>query len=67
MHTIKLHVEDNVYQKVMTLLSNLKLKGFKIEEPKKDEPLDFSNYTVKAFKEIKDPVQWQRNIRDEWN
>ena len=32
MHTLKLTVEDDIYQNVMFLLSNLKVKGLKIEE-----------------------------------
>ena len=26
----------------------------------------FSENSVRAFQEIKDPVAWQRNLRDEW-
>ncbi|KIM12178.1 MAG: hypothetical protein KU38_04570 [Sulfurovum sp. FS08-3] len=32
MHTIKLTIEDNIYQNIMFLLSNLNVKGLKIEE-----------------------------------
>lgn len=32
MHTLKLTVEDDIYQNIMFLLSNLKVKGLKIEE-----------------------------------
>ncbi|GEM_PF-2824745 len=36
MHTIKLQVEDDIYQNVMFLLNNLKLDGLKIEEVKEN-------------------------------
>lgn len=32
MHTVKLTMEDNIYQNVMFLLSNLKVQGLKVEE-----------------------------------
>lgn len=32
MHTLRLTVEDDIYQNIMFLLSNLKVKGLEIEE-----------------------------------
>ena len=55
----------------MFLLNNLKLKGLEIKEENVSEDkldsLDFSQYKVKAFENIDDPVKWQQSIRDEWN
>jgi len=79
MHTIKLKMEDNIYKNIMFILQNLKLKGLEIEEihedtattntktKMKEEFLDFSQYKVKAFQSIEDPVKWQEKIRDEWS
>ncbi len=74
MHTVQLKIDDNIYNNVMFLLNNLNLKGLVIEEQKsisdiddKNDFLDFSNYKVRAFENIKDPLKWQQDIRDEWN
>ncbi len=37
------------------------------EENRSNTLLDFAKYQVMAFNEIQDPVQWQRNVRDEWD
>jgi len=75
MHSINLQIEDNIYQNVMFLLNNLNLSGLKIQEDSiasdkaklQENNLDFSNYKINSFKDILDPVEWQRNIREEWN
>jgi len=71
MHTVQLKIDNSIYHNVMFLLNNLNLKGLEIKEdaevPKKINSLDFSNYKVKAFENIEDPVKWQQSIRDEWN
>ena len=75
MHTIKLKVEDSLYENIMFLLSNLKVKGLEIEEIKEVKDLNqtkrkikelFENKKVEAFKSISDPMQWQKQQRDEW-
>ena len=70
MHTIKLTVADSVYGHIMFLLKNLNTKEIKIVEDKittKDNSINFSNYKVKAFKDIEDPVKWQQDLRKEWD
>ncbi|MDQ7060701.1 MAG: hypothetical protein Q9M43_06035 [Sulfurimonas sp.] len=71
MHTVQLKIDNNIYHNVMFLLNNLKLEGLEIKEDKESlktiNSLDFSNYKVKAFEDIEDPVKWQQSIRDEWN
>jgi len=70
---INLQIDENIYNNVMFLLNHLKIDGLKIIEDKQedqkktDDYIDFSQYNIKAFKEIEDPVKWQREIRDEWN
>ena len=73
MHTIKLQVEDNIYQNIMFLLKNLKLDGLKIEDSyeKKENTTTkikqlFNDKKVNAFEDIHDPLQWQKDIRNEW-
>jgi hypothetical protein len=67
MHTIKLKVDDLVYEHIMFLLDSFKSKGVIIEEDKTEEEIDFSKYKINSFKDIKDPVKWQNEIRKEWN
>ncbi len=72
MRTIKLNVSDSVYSHLMFFLKNLKSDEVKIIEDKKektqkeDEIIDFSKFEIKSFKDIKDPVQWQKDLRSEW-
>ena len=35
MHTVKLKIEDDIYQNIMFVLKNLKIKGLQIEEIEK--------------------------------
>jgi hypothetical protein len=67
MHTIKLRVEDIVYEHIMFLLDSFKSKGVVIEEDETENGIDFSKYKINSFKDIKDPVKWQNEIRKEWN
>jgi hypothetical protein len=67
MHTIKLKVEDIVYEHIIFLLDSFKSKGVVIEEDKTEDGIDFSKYKINSFKDIKDPVKWQNEIRKEWD
>lgn len=71
MHTIKLKVQDDIYNHIMFLLGNLKGKKLEIIEDKvisdSGDAIDFSEYRIDAFKNIKDPVEWQKTIRSEWD
>lgn len=76
MHTVKLNIQDSIYQNVMFVLESFKEKGVQIEEltkidknQKEKETLkDFlANSKIEVFKDIKDPLTWQKSIRDEWN
>jgi len=75
MHTIKLKMEDSIYQNLMFILKNLNVKGLEIEEIYENKTIKntktkikelFSNKKVDAFKTIDDPMQWQKQQRDEW-
>jgi hypothetical protein len=76
MHTIKLTMEDNVYTNIMFILKNLKLKGLEIEEIYKNDTTKntktkikelFATKKIDTFKSIIDPMQWQKQQRDEWS
>jgi len=71
MHIIKLAVEDNIYRHIMFLLKSLNKKDINIIEDRKtkteENSIDFSNYKVKAFQNIENPVKWQQEIRAEWD
>ncbi|SHO80462.1 hypothetical protein MNB_SV-15-1330 [hydrothermal vent metagenome] len=60
MHTIKLQVEDNIYEHIMFFLNNLNRKDLKIIENKStpkilDEDLTlFSNHTANLIDDWKD-------------
>jgi len=60
MHKIELQVDDSIYEYIMFLLKNLKVKGLDIKED-----IDFSKYKIDSFKEI-DPLKYQQKIRNEW-
>jgi len=64
MHRLVIDVNENVLDKIIYFLNNLPKKDVKVVE---DNIIDFSQFKVNAFKEIKDPVAWQQQIRDEWD
>ena len=74
MHRLVIDVNENVLDKIIYFLNNLPKKDVKVVEDNvleekniKDNIIDFSLFKVDAFKEIKDPVAWQQQIRDEWD
>ena len=77
MKTIKIEINDSIYEHILFFLKNLPKNLIKIsyeKEPQnnedkhlKEELKDvFSAYNIEAFSEMKDPVSWQKGIRDEW-
>ncbi len=73
MHTVKLQIEDSIYKNIMFLLTNLKLKGLEIKEESvinlttREKVKDlFKRKQANIFKDIEDPVKWQKEQRDEW-
>ena len=58
---IKSKYQDNTPSSFITIIEEDK-------EYQKDRNLiDFSKYKIKSFDNVKDPVKWQRAIRDEWS
>ena len=72
MHTVKLKMEDSIYSNIMFILKNLRLKGLEIEEIYENKSTKakmkelFQNKKIDTFKTIDDPMQWQKEQRDEW-
>jgi len=69
MHRLILDINDNVLDKIFYVLNNLPKNDVKVVSNKlikEDILIDFSQYNIESLKEIKDPVAWQNEIRDEW-
>jgi len=74
MHTITLQVKDSMYEHFLYLLKNLNPKEITVTDEKlsktgfikKELHKLFEETDIKAFKDIEDPVEWQRKQRDEW-
>ena len=75
MHTITLQVKDSMYEHFLYLLKNLNPKEIKVVDEKLSKPnlslkseLQelFNNSDITVFKDIADPVAWQKEQRDEW-
>jgi len=77
MRTLNIQVSDSIYEHIIFFLKsipqNLISISEKTESPtiknsstkKRVEQL-FKTNKVEAFKEIEDPIAWQKSIRDEW-
>jgi len=75
MKTIKIDINDSVYEHILFFLKSLPSNLVKIQElNNKESKIDtkkrieeiFSKNDIVAFKDIEDPVKWQRELRDEW-
>jgi hypothetical protein len=75
MKTIKIDINDSVYEHILFFLKSLPSNLVKIQEVNsKESKIDtkkkieeiFSKNDIVAFKDIEDPVKWQRELRDEW-
>jgi len=72
MHTVKLEIEDDIYQNIMFLLNNLNLKGLEIKEEENNKNTKykmqqlFKEKKINLFTSIDDPLAWQDQQRDQW-
>jgi hypothetical protein len=76
MRNVSLQIDDNIYNNMMFILNSLKRKGLKIVENKQETTNQTTKHkTLKEFLDtnktdvfrfIDDPMQWQKNQRDEW-
>ena len=71
MHTIKLQVQDSIYEHVIFLLKSLNSKGLNITEYKTDNKNSKHDVLEKSAGILADqnidPLKWQEEIRSEWN
>ncbi len=75
MHTITLEVKDSMYEHFLYVLKNLNPQEITVVEEKISKPKIslkhdisklFESVDVTAFKNIDDPLAWQKLQRDEW-
>ena len=74
MRSVRLQIDDSIYNNIMFLLNNLKINGLEIIEQKNEnikvstqkELLQelFKHKQVKTFENIENPILWQQQ-RDE--
>ncbi len=74
MHRLVIDVNENVLDKIIYFLNNLPQKDVIViadevlsEKNSKSNFIDFSQFKVAVFKDIKNPVEWQKEIRKEWD
>ena len=71
MKTVTLTVKEEALDKVMALLSQLSADEVVVHCPVSDNnkvtKINLANFTISAFDEIDDPVELQRQMRDEWS
>ncbi len=77
MQRVTLDIQDNMYEHIMYLLQHLekgkvkivskeKIDSKKKKSLKNDLKKLINQNKMEVFKDLKDPVQWQREQRDEW-
>ena len=77
MKTLKIEVSNSIYEHIMFFLESLPKHLIRISDEAK--PIKYhkkstrdaveellKGSSIKAFNEIKEPVEWQKSIRDEW-
>lgn len=77
MKRVTLNIQDSLYDPIISLLKHLGKDKVEIISSEKISTLNEVNLNtriknvlaqtnIKTFKNIKDPVKWQREQRDEW-
>ncbi len=69
MKTINLQINDSIYEHILFFLQNLPKDMITISKDidTKDKITKlFEENNIDAFKDIKDPISWQKSMRDEW-
>ena len=78
MQTLRIEVSNSIYEHILFFLQNLPKNLINISHETKtyipqkksikDEIEDIfaTHSNIQPFQEIKDPIDWQRSIRDEW-
>ncbi|MDQ7083487.1 MAG: hypothetical protein Q9M36_00465 [Sulfurovum sp.] len=77
MKTLNIEINDSVYEHILFFLQNLpkgmvkiskQIEQSKIIELSTKEKVEelFKTKSSEPFKEIQDPIAWQKSMRDEW-
>ena len=77
MQTLKIEVSNSIYEHIIFFLQSLPKNLINISHENKIDNSSqntirnqmnelFKSSKIQAFKEIKDPIEWQKSIRDEW-
>jgi len=77
MQRVTLDIQDGMYEHIMYILQHLEKDKVKIVSKEKiglkkkkslknDLKRLITQHKTEVFKDFKDPVQWQREQRDEW-
>ncbi len=78
MQTLKIEVSNSIYEHILFFLQSLPKNLINISHetkatlaPKKSIKNDIkelfsTNSNIQLFQEIKEPVEWQKSMRDEW-
>lgn len=71
MKTVTLTVKEEALDKVMAVLSQLSADEVVIHCPISDNntvnKISLADFTISAFDEIDEPLELQRQMRDEWS
>lgn len=71
MKTVTLTVKDDAFDKVMAVLSQLSadevMVHYPISDNKTANKISLADFTISAFDEVDDPLELQRQMRDEWS
>ena len=77
MQTLKIEVSNSIYEHIIFFLQSLpknfisishehKIHNHSTNSVKSQMEELFKSSNITAFKEIKDPISWQKSMRDEW-
>jgi len=77
MRTLRVEVSDTIYEHIIFFLKSLPKNLINISDDREHKVNNknsiknqveelFSAHNIKAFQDIKDPVVWQKSMRDEW-
>jgi hypothetical protein len=78
MRTLKIEVSESIYEHIIFFLRNLPKNLIRVSDDKevvsyknnnnikkRVEEL-FNSNNIQTFQNIKDPLTWQKSVRDEW-
>ncbi|MBU1669206.1 hypothetical protein KKC13_12375 [bacterium] len=77
MRTLRVEVSDTIYEHIIFFLKSLPKNLINISDDREHKVDNknsiknqveelFSTYKINSFQDIKDPIAWQKSMRDEW-